>query len=326
MGVQIGNAEDKDLYRQGFLSLYTEVTSRCNLGCPHCLRNPKDKGGRLVSREVDPKLEDLAKLRDNLESVSLNNTFYELSGGEPLMRKDWKQVFELFLETKKPVYLFTNAILVDDAVAYKIRGLDKRYPGQIIVNSSLDSHLPEIHNGTRGKYEETVIGLKKLENSGVKLKVNVTLNSTNLPHIEKTVDFIAKNFTKSISLSVLRPVFPISDWQKLFISYDDALNVSARATEHAAEKGWEIYTTFNSDGSSYCGAGENHLLITTNGDVTPCYCLRQSSHIMGNLYKDSFKTILERIATFNEGRDRRRLLCEHLEEVFGIPPFRMEKR
>ncbi len=32
----IGNVEEKDLYRQGFLSIYIDVTDRCNLTCNHC--------------------------------------------------------------------------------------------------------------------------------------------------------------------------------------------------------------------------------------------------------------------------------------------------
>jgi MoaA/NifB/PqqE/SkfB family radical SAM enzyme len=320
MAIEKDNVGARDLYGDGFFSAYVEATDRCNLGCSYCYRsgcNPLNE---------DPKIGDLAKIRDNLESADIKKFFYGLSGGEITTRKDWAEILELFLETGKPVNLFTNATLIDKEEIKKISRLNAKYGGQLVVYSSLDSHIPEIHNRTRGKYEQTVRGLAELKSAGTNLRVSITLNKYNLPSLNETIEYIAQNFSKNIFIGNLLPVFPMTDENSdLFISLEQALEACKKGKEACVKNGWTLHSTFREDGRLYCDAGLKHVLVTTGGDVTPCLSLRQEKYIMGNLYKESFKTVLERMAEFNRVRERRVLLCEHLEDTFGKPPLKMER-
>jgi sulfatase maturation enzyme AslB (radical SAM superfamily) len=65
------------------LSVILQVTRRCNFDCSFCSE---------IVQMPDPTLEELALMNKNLQGVQ--RVF--LSGGEPLMRKDFVEIAEMF--------------------------------------------------------------------------------------------------------------------------------------------------------------------------------------------------------------------------------------
>jgi MoaA/NifB/PqqE/SkfB family radical SAM enzyme len=90
------------------LSFDLEVTARCNCDCRHCYINlpAGDRGAR--ARELSlAEIDDLAT-----QAVDLGALWCLITGGEPLLRRDF---FDLYLLLKRKgllVSLFTNACLV----------------------------------------------------------------------------------------------------------------------------------------------------------------------------------------------------------------------
>ena len=86
-----------------------ELTERCNNNCIHCYIN-------LPADDVEAKERELSteEVKDILnEAASLGCLSVRFSGGEPLLREDFQ---ELYLFTRKlgiKVHLFTNATLID---------------------------------------------------------------------------------------------------------------------------------------------------------------------------------------------------------------------
>jgi MoaA/NifB/PqqE/SkfB family radical SAM enzyme len=313
----IGNSADKDLYKQGYLSIFIEVTSRCNLNCKYCYASS--------SFNKEPTLENFKKIISKCEAIPGIRIFYEISGGELLLRPDWEEICRLFLSTGKEVYLYSNATLVTEKIAEKMQILSNQFDGRLKFCSSLDSHLPEIHNSIRGKYKEVIRGFELLKNRGIKLKICVMLTSRNAPTIYETVNFIVKNYSKEIMLAIVRPTFKITEKNKnLFVSYEKMIEISKNLTEKAKKESWRFFCTLNTDGKAYCKAAKDRIFINPEGNVTPCCFLRQKKDVLGNIYEDPLCILLNRIEEFNKDRDERILLCEHLQDIFGEPPVRME--
>jgi MoaA/NifB/PqqE/SkfB family radical SAM enzyme len=85
-----------------------EVTARCNNDCRHCYINLPAADSEARARELTlAEIERIAR-----EAVSMGAMWCLLTGGEPLLRNDF---FELYLKLKRMglfVSVFTNACLV----------------------------------------------------------------------------------------------------------------------------------------------------------------------------------------------------------------------
>ena len=111
---------DKMKDKRAPLSFDLEVTARCNNDCRHCYINLPARDREAQAEELS--LEEITRIAR--EAVSLGAVWCLLTGGEPLLRDDF---FELYLSLKRLgllVSVFTNACLVTP----KHVELFKKYP------------------------------------------------------------------------------------------------------------------------------------------------------------------------------------------------------
>src|SRR5882762_2075973 len=95
------------------LSVQVDLTYRCNERCVHCYLDHDDHG-EMSTSEVKNLLDELA---------SAGVLFLTLSGGEILLRKDFFQILEYARELLFGVTLKTNAMLIGEKEAKRIREL-----------------------------------------------------------------------------------------------------------------------------------------------------------------------------------------------------------
>ena len=102
------------------LSFDLEVTARCNNDCRHCYINLP--AGDRAARAKELSLAEISRIAD--EAVSLGVVWCLITGGEPLLRDDF---CDLYLALKRRALLlsvFTNATLINEEHIQ----LFKRYP------------------------------------------------------------------------------------------------------------------------------------------------------------------------------------------------------
>ncbi|MEE9523617.1 MAG: radical SAM protein, partial [Thermodesulfovibrionales bacterium] len=90
-----------------------ELTYRCNNRCVHCYCNLPT--GDKIARESELSLEEIEKIFDELKEMGC--LWLLITGGEPLLRDDFSQVYLAAKSRGFLVTVFTNGILVDDEVA-----------------------------------------------------------------------------------------------------------------------------------------------------------------------------------------------------------------
>lgn len=116
--------------------LWLHITDRCNLACSHCLFC----SGPDQTRELS-----LKQITDNLEeAVSLGCRLFALTGGEPLVHPDFRQIIEQTLAVPDSrIVILTNGLLA-------AQRLDPAWPNsRLHLQISLDGR-PEHHDALRG--------------------------------------------------------------------------------------------------------------------------------------------------------------------------------
>jgi len=145
-----------------------ELTERCNNNCVHCCINLPADDAVAKKRELST-----AAIKDILkEAASLGCLTVRFTGGEPLLRDDFEEIYLYARKTGLKVLLFTNATLITPSVA------------------ELLSRIPPLE-----KIETTVYGMKKLSYEAITRtpgSFEAAWRGINLL-LEKKVPFVVKS-------------------------------------------------------------------------------------------------------------------------------------
>ncbi len=321
------------------------LTKACNLFCSHCYlptnnfqqldpsnefiregTNPSEKilnhstpkfdQVQCATQDTGDELDTAAALKVIDEIAELNpNIILILTGGEPLLRKD---IFDLSRHASRKgmiVLLGTNACLINDDVAKKLK--DNGFSG---IGISLDSTHPDVHDsirGMRGSWESTIEGMKACKRQGLEIQIQTTVFKKNFDEIPELVAFANDMGARVFNLFFLvctgrgQDITDITSKQyedalkqiyKLHNQYEGTMLVSAKCAPHYRRIAYEMnpesaLVKYYSGG---CPAGTNYCRITPEGNVTPCPYMDTSC---GNLLEKSFAEIWNNSSILNELRD-----------------------
>jgi len=156
------------------------VTRRCNLFCMHCYMDSHDRDypNELTMAEGRRFLEDLAAFRAPTVIFS---------GGEPLTRPDIFEVASYAHDLGLRCVLSTNGTLIGPEAARQICDAGFAY-----VGISLDG-IGSRHDKVRGKqgaYEESLAGLRRCRDLGVRVGLRFTIHRKNLDQLPAIFDLL----------------------------------------------------------------------------------------------------------------------------------------
>jgi radical SAM protein with 4Fe4S-binding SPASM domain len=151
-----------------------EVTARCNLNCRHCYINLAAADRSAASKELS--LDEIREVVD--EAVSLGALWCVVTGGEPLLRDDFLDMY-LYLKGKGLlVSVFTNATLVN----HEHVGLFKRFPPRDIEVSvyGIREETYERITRRRGSFAAFRRGLDLLVEGGLNVRLKAMFMRSNV--------------------------------------------------------------------------------------------------------------------------------------------------
>lgn len=133
----VRDINDFSEYQEMPIRIDWDITNRCNLKCKHCC----------VSADFqNHDLEQEALLEVAEKIVSLNPVVIVISGGEPLVRKDFREIITTIKKKYQgKLFLMTNAVLIDGEMA---RFIAENFSS---VSVSLDGVDEETCSTIRGK-------------------------------------------------------------------------------------------------------------------------------------------------------------------------------
>ncbi|MBU7019287.1 MAG: radical SAM protein [Theionarchaea archaeon] len=134
-----------------------DITHKCNLRCMHCYNyaeNPMDS-------EFDSH--ELFTLAEEITELKIFNVC--LTGGEPLLRKEYFDIAKYLADRKILVGTVTNGMLVTEEVAKKMveSGF---YVAQISVDGGTAEHHDSIR-GVPGSFERAIRAIRNLKAAGL---------------------------------------------------------------------------------------------------------------------------------------------------------------
>ncbi|KQB39642.1 GTP 3',8-cyclase MoaA [Flavobacterium aquidurense] len=286
--------------------LRISLLEKCNLRCTYCM--PAD--GIVLS----PK----ASLMTADEIFSIAQTFVEngvdkirLTGGEPLLRKDFPEIASKLASLSVSLSITTNGILIDRHIdVLKQYGINK-------INLSLDTLVSsKFHTVTlRNQFEKVVDNLHLLLNNDFKVKINVVLmkgfNENEIVDFVKLTQFLpvsvrfiefmpfagnewdrSKMISQKEILLELEKTFCSEEIQKL----EDEKNFTARTYKIKGFQG--DFGIISSITNPFCD-GCNRIRLTANGKIKNCLFSNSETDLLTpfrkgesitNLISESIKT------------------------------------
>ncbi len=171
--------------KRTLLSLTLELTHRCNNNCLHCYINiPADNR---EAKEKELSFKEIKNIMD--QAFSMGTLWVLLTGGEPLLRDDF---FDIYLYLKRKGFLvsvFTNASLISDE---HIKLFQKYPPRDIEVSVygvTEKTHKKVTRNNT---FSATMEGIEKLISGHVPVTFKTTLMKSNYREIKQIAGFCEK--------------------------------------------------------------------------------------------------------------------------------------
>jgi radical SAM protein with 4Fe4S-binding SPASM domain len=159
---------DKALALNVPLSVQVDLTYRCNERCVHCYLDHEDHG-EMTTAEIKHLMDEMA------EAGVFILTF---SGGEIFVRKDFFELLEYARQLTFCVKLKTNAILIREREAARLRDL-----GVESIQISIYSHRPEVHDAITlvpGSLKRSVDAIRFLKSQGLKVVIANVLMTGNM--------------------------------------------------------------------------------------------------------------------------------------------------
>jgi radical SAM protein with 4Fe4S-binding SPASM domain len=174
---------DKLAERRAVFSFDLEITARCNNDCRHCYINLPAGDTEVRRRELS--LEEIEDLAD--QAVALGAFWCLVTGGEPLLRPDFADIYLALKRRGLLVSVFTNACLVtEEHVA-----LFTRYPPRDIEVTVYGVTEGTYERVTRrpGSYAAFRRGLDLLLASGLKVRLKAMALRSNVHELPAMAAF-----------------------------------------------------------------------------------------------------------------------------------------
>ncbi len=245
-----------------------ELTRRCNLKCVHCylgntLSLQKRRDSEMSTSQVLSVIDEIA------EAGCL---YLLITGGEPLLRKDFSRIYSHAKQRGMVLTIFTNGTLVTD----RIVDLFADMPPRVVEISLYGATSPTYEKITRvsGSYNKCLNAVRRLLERKIPVGLKTILMTLN-KHEFAEIEDIAKSF--GVKFRFDAAIFPRLDGDRsplnLRVSPQEAVELEFTDKKRAGN--WEEYFT-RSKGQSpndklyNCGAGLTSFHIDPYGNLQPC--------------------------------------------------------
>ena len=303
------------------LSGSIELTRRCNLSCIHCYAVGSTRGA--MQREMDTGM-ILSVIDETCEAGCL---YLLITGGEPLLRKDFPEIYRHAKGKGLLITVFTNGTLIND----EIIGLFKELPPHAVEISLYGATAAtyEKITGVAGSYERCIQGISSLISGKIHVNLKTILMTAN-SHEFFDIENIAKEL--GVKFRFDAEIFPRLDGDKfpleLRVPVMDAIEKEFSDNKRLSQ--WEKYfektkgqavpdTLYN------CGAGITGFHIDPYGNLQPCLMVANIKHsLLTGSFMSGWNNVISSIINKEPGsatdcnRCEKRHLCSFCPAFFEL--------
>ena len=310
------NYKEQERKEHDLLDLFWECTLTCNANCKHCGSSAEKRkyDGELTTDEIKSAFKQIANDYD-ARKILINVT-----GGEPLVRKDLCEVMEYATnELGFHWGMTTNGTLLNDENIEKLKKANME-----TVSISIDG-LEKTHDefrGMPGSYNIIKNNIKALREANFAKHIQVTT-----VFLKKNIDQLDELYEEMLDLNLdswrlvsMDPIGRAKENDNLLLDGKEIRKLLDFIKSKKNDKKLEL--TYGCPGFLgldyekevrkyyfFCRTGINVASILYNGDLFVCPNVpRIPRLIQGNIRKDNFKDVWEN--KYKEFRDKDRTKCE----------------
>lgn len=283
-------------HRPTLSHLDVELTERCNNNCIHCCINlpASDPAKR---REM--ATEDVKRILS--EAADLGALSVRFTGGEPLLREDFQEVYLFARQLGMKVLLFTNACLITPEIADLFAKVPPLKKVEVTVYG-MTRETYESVSRTKGSYDQFKSGLDLLQER----KIPLVVKGAFLPSSRGEMELFEK-WASTLPAMDRPPIYSMffdlrcrrdsiaknQIIKRLRPSPEDGLSVLSRDRDTYLEEMKQFCSKFMKPPGAElfsCGAGRK-ICVDAYGLVQPCMLLRHPD-LAYDLRKGSIKDAL----------------------------------
>jgi MoaA/NifB/PqqE/SkfB family radical SAM enzyme len=269
-----------------------DLTHRCNLRCIHCYLGPHSVSRPHKHQELTTK-----QIRLVLDEITeAGCLFLLITGGEPLLRKDFSEIYRHAKQNGLIITVFTNGTLIKGSIT-ELFGEFPPHSVEISIYGATASTYEKI-TGVKGSYSRCMKGIQQLLRNNIHVQLKTMLMLLN-NHEFFAMEEMAKNF--GVKFRFDAALFACLNGDKtplsLRVSPEDA--VAIEFSDPVRYANWQEYAfrhkeSHIGDDLYTCGAGLSTFHIDPYGNLQPClmthtiqYSLLDGNFLSGwyNIYK-----------------------------------------
>jgi radical SAM protein with 4Fe4S-binding SPASM domain len=266
-----------------------ELTLTCNLRCLHCGSSAgSPRKNELTTREA-------LNICDQFPDLLVQEV--DFTGGEPLLRSDWKKLAERLAKHGINVSILTHGLDLNREKIQEMKKIDIS-----CIGISIDGLEPN-HDYIRGKigaFKKSLQTINLLNQADLKCNVITTVSSQNVSDLSELLCTLLSNNVNFWRLQPLIPIGRAIDTKALYLESQAVIQLGEFIKENkekAHRHGLEI---INADGLQYifeeekhqtskmwrgCPAGWSTCGITSDGKIKGCLSMPDEL-IEGDLRKN----------------------------------------
>lgn len=304
------NMQIQDTHGRKHSYLRISITENCNLRCTYCM---PAEGIALTPKAHLMTADEIISIAKTFVNLGVNKI--RLTGGEPLVRKDAKDIIQRLGKLGVELTLTTNGILVHDFIeTFKEAGVNT-------LNVSIDSLKKDKFNQItrRNYFDKFWNNLELLDANGFQLKLNVVvIKGFNDNEI---IDFIELTKDRDIQIRFIEFMpFDGNQWNKeKLVSYAEILsqvneNYAAENVERLIDKPND--TAKNHKITSYKG-GFSVISSVTNPFCSTCNRIRLTADgkLKNCLFSNSETDLLD---SLRAGKDIEPLIFQNIKSKMAM--------
>lgn len=275
--------------------LFFEVTQKCNAHCDHCGSSCDINSSDGIPKEL------FMKVLDDVKKNFGTKIMINITGGEPLLRKD---LFEIMAYANKLDFdwgMVTNGTLISESVIKKMKET-----GMKTITISIDG-MKETHESFRhlpGSFNRIIQNIIDLKDADFLEHIQVTFiankkNIYELPAVWRMFDNLGID---SLRVSSIDPIGRANDNENLFLDSNDfkyLINfIETTNNLNRLPIVWSCSHYLGDEGDSKLGrhfeciTGKHVASILYNGDIFACPNIpRIPELIQGNIKVDKFSDV-----------------------------------
>jgi len=251
----------------------------CNFKCKHCFISKYTRKKRVLTPP------DLKKFSDEAHELGLCQ--FVISGGEPLILKDLKEVITALQPDKFHLSMSTNGYFLTKEMAKKLKtwGLDK-------VKISIDDFDEKLHDSNRnrkGSYVKAMEALFNAKEAGLGVAIQTCISHQNC-RTDRTIQ-MAKFAQENGFVVDVMIAHPLGEWEgkhEMLIDEADAAYMKEVNKQYPSLHR-DTFPTYGINRG--CGCVNSNLHLTQFGEILPCGFLPIS---LGSIFEESLGNILKR--------------------------------